>query len=144
MPLRYPAGARRVIQSNNGKTRGLSWVGRPLACDGRIVLDGRDTERLADADLLDICLRMQVILGTIEMPRCEGRLLPTDLFDRMDTLESHLFHGPGTPHLSEWEPLVREFGDHYGLDGDGPIAVDATIFRETSARYGSVGGPAAG
>ena len=90
-----------------------------------------------------------MILDTIEMPRCEGRLLPADLFDRMDTLESRLFHGPGTPRLSEWEALIREFSYYYELNGDSAIAVDPSIFRETSARYavahqGSAGGPAAG
>lgn len=137
-----------MSESNDGKPRELSWVARPVACDGRVVLDGLDVDRLADADLRDICLRMQLILDTIEMPRCEGRLLPVDLFNRMDTLESRLFHGPGTPRLSEWEALLREFGDYYELNSAGAIAVDPSIFREISARYAvarqaSPGGPAA-
>lgn len=112
------------------------WLARPLISGGEIVLDALNPEQLTDADLKDICLRMHAILSTIEMPRCEGRLLPIDIFDRMDTLESMVLHGHGgSPRLSEWSVLIDEFGEYYGLNTQGPIAVNAAIFRELSATY---------
>jgi len=80
---------------------------------------------------------MHAILGTIEQHRCEGRLIPRDLFDRIDTLASRVTHGP-TPHWDEWAAVVVEFGEYYGLDGSGLIAVDPDEWRAAAAR---VAGP---
>jgi hypothetical protein len=115
----------------------MSWLSRPLTCDGTTVLGPLDPARLNDGDLKDICLRMHVILDTIEMPRCEGRLLPRDLFDRMDTLESLLHHGP-RPRLSDWSGLVAEFGEYYGLEGTGAIPVDPAGFHELRSEYADI------
>lgn len=112
----------------------MLWLTRPLVCDGVIVRDGLDPARLNDVDLPGISLRMQVILDTIEMPRCEGRLIPVRIFDRMDTLESLILHG-GHPRLSDWSDLVREFGEYYGLAEVSSIAVDRESYREVSQRY---------
>jgi hypothetical protein len=126
----------------------MSWLARPLVCDGKVVLDAFDPERLTDADLRDVCLRMHLILGTIEMPRCEERLLPVAIFDRMDTLESMVLHGHGGyPRLSEWSDLISEFGEYYGLEGQGPITVVPAIYREVGARFARSpgdGGPTPG
>ena len=79
---------------------------------------------------------MRVILGTIEMPRCEGRLIPVKLFDDIDRLESMVLHGQPSPtRLAEWEAVIREFGAYYHLDGSEPIVVDPVIHREAAARY---------
>lgn len=120
----------------------MEWLARPLVCDGAVVAEPLDPARLADADLRDICLRMQVILETIEMPRCEGRLIPYNLFLDIDTLDSMVLHGHPSPYghqspprLAEWAGVIREFGAYYGLAGHGPIAVDPTIYRKEAARY---------
>jgi hypothetical protein len=85
---------------------------------------------------------MHAILNTIEMPRCEGRLIPYNLFNDMDTLESMVLHGHSSPYghssppcLAEWSGLIREFGEYYHLAGSGPIAVDSAIYREVAKRY---------
>lgn len=114
----------------------LSWLTRPLVCDGRVILGPLDPAQLTDADLRDISFRMMVILDTIEFPICEGRHLPVELFDRMDTLESAALHGHGgAPRLADWVDLIREFGEHYRLDGRGPIVVDERAVRERWPRY---------
>jgi hypothetical protein len=105
--------------------------------NGEVVLDALDPARLCDADLPGICLRMSAILSTIEMPRCEGRLLPRDIFDRIDTLYDHLRHGP-SPKLPEWVRLIADFGEYYGLEGVGPISVDPDLYREEAARFTDV------
>jgi hypothetical protein len=95
---------------------------------------------------------MHVILETIERPRCEGRLMPGELFDAIDTLESMVLYGrpspsghSGLPRLAEWWGVVREFGEYYRLAGGGPIGVDPAIYREFAARYeGLRTGPAPG
>jgi hypothetical protein len=111
-----------------------------------VVAEALDPAKLTDADLRSVCLRMHVILATIEMPRCEGRLLPVALFDAIDTLESMVLHGhpspsghSSPPRLAEWVGAVRAFGEHYQLSGHGPIAVDPAIYHEVAARYGGPG-----
>jgi hypothetical protein len=118
------------------------WLSRSIECDGVIVLDPLDPLHCTDADLRSICLRMQLILETIEMPRCEGRLIPYNLFDDIDTLESMVLHGHASPYghsspprLAEWMEVIREFGRYYDLSGQGPIAVDSKIYHEFAARY---------
>ena len=113
---------------------GTSWLTRPLTCGRTMVLAPLDLAQLSDADLRDICLRMHAILDTIEMPRCEGRLIPRDIFDKMDTLESDVLHGP-KPKLSDWMDLIAEFGSYYGLEGTGPIPVDLDLFEKLQSRY---------
>jgi hypothetical protein len=118
--------------------RGMLWLARPLASAGRTVLDGLDLARLTDSDLRDISLRMEVIFDTIEMPRCEGRLMPRDIFDRMDTLASMVLHGHGgMPRLADWAGLISDFGEYYDLAGEGPIAVEETYYHEHATRYAS-------
>jgi hypothetical protein len=87
-----------------------------------------------DSDLKELCFRMQVVLTTIENAHCEGRWLPRDLFDQIDTLESLVLHGPA-PSLAEWTGVIREFGEYYRLDGSRPIEVDAAVWQETVERF---------
>ena len=85
----------------------MHWLARPLAYSDQVFLPPIDPDALSDSDLRVICLRMTVILDTIESRRCEGRLLPTKLFDQIDTLESMVLHGHGgAPRLSDWETLL--------------------------------------
>jgi hypothetical protein len=115
----------------------MDWLARPLVCDGQVVLPGLDPRRITDADLKDICLRMFVVLCTIEMPICEGRHLPRDLFDQIDWLDSMVVYGhDGPARLSDWADLITEFGEHYRLDGEGPIPVNPAIYRKEAERYG--------
>jgi hypothetical protein len=85
---------------------------------------------------------MHVILEIIETPRCEGRLIPRDLFDAIDTLESMVLHGHPSqsghhspPRLAEWGSVIRKFGEYYHLAGVGPITVDRTVYAEVAAQY---------
>ena len=94
-------------------------------------------DQLTDSDLPDICLRMFLVLDSFEFARCEGRLLPTTLFDSIDTLESNLRHKP-LNRLAEWRDTIIHFGEYYGLDGREPIEVtDQSIenHRYISAKH---------
>lgn len=114
----------------------VEWLARSLVCDGDVVAGPLDPSRLADSDLRNICLRMHVILETIEMPRCEGRLIPVALFDALDTLEGIVLHGnPRPPRLAEWSGVVHEFGEYYQLAGSGHITVDSASYHKRAARY---------
>jgi hypothetical protein len=115
------------------------WLARPLACDGAVVLPGLDPTQLTSSDLRTICLRMSVILNTIENQICEGRHLPLDLFNDIDDLQDLVHHGhrdadgrTRPPRLGEWVDLIRRFGEHYRdrLGESGPIAVDPDVYRE--------------
>jgi hypothetical protein len=120
----------------------MEWLARPLECSGVVVLDALDPARLSDSDLLSICLRMNVIFNTIEMQHCEGRHMPLDLSDDLDTLESMVVWGhrsphghPSPPRLAEWSDFIRKFGEHYQLAGSGAITVNPAIYQELAERY---------
>ena len=101
-----------------------------------------DPGRLTDSDLRDISLRMEVILETIEMPRCEGRLMPREIFDRLDTLASMVIHGHGgAPRLADWPGLISDFGQYYDLDGEGAIAVEESYYRKHVTQYANAARP---
>jgi hypothetical protein len=114
--------------------RGMSWLARPIACEDVIVLEALDAEHLSSTDLREICLRMDVILQTIEMSRCEGRLMPVEIFDRIEKLADLVLHG-WRPPLTDWTGLICEFGEHYGLSGDGPIPVDPAVYQNAVERF---------
>ena len=114
----------------------MEWLARPLTANGVVVAGPLDPARLNDADLRGICVRMHAILNTVEMPVCEGRLMPAKLFDDIDTLASLVRHGP-RPELAEWEAVVQEFGAHYGLAGASPIAVDLAFWRDAMSLMGA-------
>jgi hypothetical protein len=120
----------------------MEWLSRPLTCEGATVAEPLDPSRLTEFDLPTICFRMHVILHTIEMPRAEERWLPVELFDSIDSLESMILDGHpssvgenGPPRLSEWTRVIRQFGDHYQLTGQGPIIVNPFIYHEAANRY---------
>lgn len=115
------------------------WLARPLACDGAVVLPGLDPTQLTSSDLRTICLRMSVILGTIENQICGGRQMPLDLFYDIDDLSGLVFTGHREadgrvrpPRLGEWIDLIRRFGEHYRrhLGESGPIAVHPDVYRD--------------
>jgi hypothetical protein len=121
----------------------VEWLRQPLICNDAIVRGPLDPHQLDDADLWEICLGMHVILQTIEMPRCEGRLIPCHLFQDMDTLES-MIHGHRSPYghsypprLAERTGVIHEFGVYYSLANPGPIAVDPDASRTILARFRS-------
>src|SRR5262249_37867215 len=121
------------------RTCRLDWLARPLVADGVVVADALDPARLMDANLPQICLRMMAILDTIEMPRAEGRLMPIELFNGIDTLAARLQHPKSKPpRPTEWESLVRGFGEYYDLTGTGPIKVDAALWHAAVSRLGVV------
>ncbi|HEY1188033.1 MAG TPA: hypothetical protein VGE74_10270 [Gemmata sp.] len=116
----------------------MEWLTRPLTADGAVRAGPLDPARLADADLRNICLRMHAILNTVEMLRCEGRLLPVRLFDAIDTLAGLVRHGP-QPRLADWASIISEFGAYYGLAGAGagPIAVEPACWRQALSLVGA-------
>ena len=123
----------------------MEWLARPVVADGVVLAEPLDPARLTDADLRNICLRMHVILETIEMPNCEGRHLPAKLFDEIDTLESLVIYGlpspsglPTAPCLADWAGVIREFGEYYRLAGAGPIAVNLKYWQEASTRFAAI------
>lgn len=107
-----------------------------------IVQSGLDLTKLTNVDLRNICLQMHVILDTIETPRCEGRLIPFDLFNDIDTLESMVLYGHASPcghcsppNLDQWLSVICQFGSYYQLSGTGPINVDCEIYTDVMTRY---------
>lgn len=91
-------------------------------CEGRVIRPPMNPSKLTSEDLPDICLRMHLILDTIEFTRCEGRLINLDIFEPIDRLYSDLLH-KDTNCLSDWQQYIERFGDYYELAGKPTLAV---------------------
>src|SRR5690242_9911685 len=100
----------------------VAWLRSALICQGETMRPPLDPSSISDADLPDICLRMSVVMASLEQPRCEGRLLPLDIFDAIEALDAAIFHGKGY-RIEDWLPLVARFGEYYSLDGTKAIEV---------------------
>jgi hypothetical protein len=100
------------------------WLASSLVCEGRVIRPSMDPGKLVSDDLADICLRMHLILDTIEFGRCEGRLINLDVFEAIDTLFSNLLY-KDTNHLRDWQDCIERFGDYYQLAGKRTIEVSA-------------------
>jgi len=92
----------------------LSWVALPIVIGDIVVMPPLDPNNLSSDDLPDLCIRMHIILDTIEHARCEGRLINLDIFDPIDTLDSDLRHRSDN-HIEDWLPAISEFGKYYKL-----------------------------
>lgn len=112
----------------------LDWLASNLVCEGRVIRPPMNPGKLVSEDLPDICLRMHLILDTIEFSRCEGRLVSVDIFDPIDTLYSDLLN-KDTNHLSDWQDCIERFGDFYKLEGKQTIEVSARAVRNYSHMF---------
>ena len=113
----------------------IDWLKSPLICAGEEICEPLCPDSLSDSDLKDICFRMHLILDSIEFIRCEGRLLPRDIFDAIDTLESRLQFNTDN-HLKDWIEWIEKFGAYYDLDGKTPIIIDSRSYEEIRKRGG--------
>jgi hypothetical protein len=116
-----------------GNAMGLNWLRSPLLMDGNVIRGPLDPNSIAYHDLPDICYRMHLILDEIEFKRCEGRLIPSDIFDAMDTLGCDLVHHPDRVSLKIYAGLIARFGTYYGLDGKQPIEISRRAFDSQPA-----------
>ena len=116
----------------------IDWLASELVCEGITIRPSLNPNSLADEDLPDICLRMHVILDTIEFARCEGRLINPEIFDSIDTLYSALLH-KYTNNLSDWLPSIVRVGDYYSLDGRGSILLSPRSLTAFSSMFERLG-----
>ena len=117
----------------------MNWLARPLTVDDVVVAMPLDPATITDTDLRDICIRMYALLDSFEMPICEGRLLPLDIFESILDLADRIeFHGEQPPNLSEWKGLIEHFGTYYRLAGCGPILVERKSWLDAIAFLSSV------
>lgn len=110
------------------------WLAASLLCEGRVIRPALTPSELTSEDLPDICLRMHLILDSIEFTRCEGRLINFDVFDPIDTLYSDLLH-KDTNHLGDWMGCIERFGDYYELSGRDVIEVSPRAVRNQSHMF---------
>ena len=95
----------------------LSWLATSITCGDVVVLDPLDPldlECLSDAELPHICLRMHLILDSIEYTAFEGRMINVDVFDPMDRLASDLVH-KARNSFGDSAAFISEFGHYYRL-----------------------------
>lgn len=120
--------------------RGIRWIEVPVVCGQQTILPGLDPAAINDESLPDLCLRMHLILDSIEFERCEGRLLNLEIFDPIDTLADELTHHKH-PHWSDWDKFVQQFGDYYELNSGRPIHVTERAVEATVGLARSLGVP---
>lgn len=109
----------------------IDWLAASLVSEGRVIRPALNLSNLTSEDLPEICLRMHLILDSIEFTRCEGRLINLDVFEPIDTLYSDLLH-KDTNELSDWKDFIERFGDYYELSGRDVIEVSPRAVRNQS------------
>lgn len=109
-------------------------------CSQQTILPGLNPATVNDQSLPDLCLRMHLILDSIEFERAEGRLINDKIFDPIDTLADELIHHKH-PHWSDWYKVVQQFGDYYGLNSGRPIHVTERAVEATVGLARSLGVP---
>lgn len=105
-----------------------------MVSEGRVIRPALNPSQLTSEDLPDICLRMHLILDSIEFTRCEGRLINLDIFQPIETLYSDLLH-KHTIELSDWKDCIERFGDYYELAGRDVIEVSPRSVRNQSPMF---------
>ncbi|MEM7011169.1 MAG: hypothetical protein AAF585_06765 [Verrucomicrobiota bacterium] len=88
---------------------------------------------LSDADLTEICFRMHVIFDDVDY--AEGRWIPLEIFEPIDTLRSAVRHRPNETKLADWTELISDFGSHYDLNAVKEIQVSRESFEANSKLF---------
>ena len=112
----------------------IDWLAAGLVSEGRVIRPALTPSKLTSKDLPDICLRMHLILDSIEFTRCEGRLMNLDVFEPIDTLYSDLQH-KATNHLGDWMDCIERFGEYYELSARDVIEVSPRAVRNQSRMF---------
>lgn len=98
------------------------WIEVPVVCNGRVLRPVLAVESVTDKDLADLCIRMNLILDSIEYERCEGRLINLDIFDPVTSLLDEL-RSDRDVQLKDWIETINTFGEYYQLESMNVIAV---------------------
>lgn len=98
------------------------WIEVPVVCNGRVLRPVLAVESVTDKDLADLCIRMNLILDSIEYERCEGRLINLDIFDPVTSLLDEL-RSDRDVQLKDWIETINTFGEYYQLEGMSVIEV---------------------
>ncbi|ADG66105.1 hypothetical protein Plim_0253 [Planctopirus limnophila DSM 3776] len=112
----------------------IDWLAASLVSKGRLVRPPLNPSKLTSEHLPDICLRMHLILDSIEFTRCEGRLINLEVFEPIDKLYSDLLHKT-TNHLGDWMDCIERFGDYYELSGRDVIEVSPRSVSDQSYMF---------
>ena len=98
------------------------WIEVPVVCNGRVLRPVLAVESVTDKDLADLCIRMNLILDSIEYERCEGRLINLDIFDPVTSLLDEL-RSDRDVQLKDWIETINTFGEYYQLESMNVIEV---------------------
>ena len=98
------------------------WIEVPVVCNGRVLRPVLAVESVTDEDLADLCIRMNLILDSIEYERCEGRLINLDIFDPVTSLLDEL-RSDRDVQLKDWIETINTFGEYYQLEDMNVIEV---------------------
>ncbi|KAA0138978.1 hypothetical protein FYZ48_09975 [Gimesia chilikensis] len=98
------------------------WIEAMVTCNGRVLRPALRVDRVSDSDLPDLCIRMNLILDSIEYERCEGRLINLDIFDPVTSLLDEL-RSDREVQLKDWIKTINTFGEYYQLESMNVIEV---------------------
>lgn len=102
----------------------IHWLKLPIHCAGRLIRSSMREEQIDDLALSEICLRMHLILDSIEYERAEGRLMNVSIFEAIDSLHSNLIQGQSL-RLGDWRAMILHFGEYYRLNQFREIEITA-------------------
>ncbi|MFI4847720.1 MAG: hypothetical protein ACIAZJ_01360 [Gimesia chilikensis] len=98
------------------------WIEAMVTCNGRVLRPALRVDLVSDSDLPDLCIRMNLILDSIEYERCEGRLINLDIFDPVTSLLDEL-RSDREVQLKDWIETINTFGEYYQLESMNVIEV---------------------
>lgn len=120
------------------KSQRIHWLELPIHCSGRPIRPPMREDQIDDLTLSEICLRMHLILDSIEHERAEGRLMNVSIFDAIDSLHSNLVQGHSL-WLGDWREMILHFGEYYGLNQFRLIEVSARAVENTGQMANALG-----
>lgn len=118
----------------------IPWLRLPIHCNGRLIRPPMPHDQIDDVALFEICLRMHLIMDSVEYERAEGRLMNVSIFDSIDSLHDQLAHGR-SPRLHDWHEMILHFGEYYQLNHDQQIDVTARSIESAVPCAKSLGLP---
>ena len=99
-----------------------NWLSSPIRCNGIPIFEPLAPSQINESTLPEICLRMSLILDSIEYERAEGRFMNLDVFEMIDSLcDDLLNHKRG--RMDDCHSVIQKFGEHYQLTSSLPINV---------------------
>lgn len=93
----------------------ITFLGKPIHGNRKVLVAAYAFEPGDPAHVKDLCEHLLKIIEEIEWHRCEGRLLPVELYDKIDSIRSELDIDPKS-RIPRLLACAAELGCYYQID----------------------------